>query len=309
MAKYILKRVLSIIPVVIGISLFIFVIMSLSPGDPAQLILGSEASPEDVAAKRTEMGLDDPLLVRYVNYMKGVLRGDFGTSWYNDYDVLSEFRARLPNTLTLGMMAMAISALAGIPLGIFAAVRQNSVFDYTAMVIAMVFASMPSFWFGLMAQVYISLRLGWLPATGVGSLKHFILPSLTLAAAQLASMFRMTRTSILEVIKQDYVRTARAKGAPEKKVIFKHVLRNGLLPVVTQLGISFALLLGGAIVTETVFAIPGVAALLINAVKLRDVPVVMGIVIIIACFVGVANLLVDLLYAVIDPRVKDGYLS
>lgn len=160
-----------------------------------------------------------------------------------------------------------------------------------------------------MAQVYIALKLGWLPATGVGSLKHFVLPAITLAAAQLASQVRMTRTSILEVIKQDYVRTARSKGASERRVIIKHVLRNGLLPVITQLGLSFALLLGGAIVTETVFAIPGVASLLISAVKLRDVPVVTGIVIIIACFVGFANLLVDLLYAVVDPRVKHGYLS
>ncbi|ADK81681.1 ABC transporter permease [Sediminispirochaeta smaragdinae] len=309
MVKYILKRVLFVIPVVLGISFFIFLIMSLAPGDPAQLILGTEASPAAIAAKRAELGLDDPLLVRYVNYMKGVVQGDFGFSWYNKFNVLSEFGARLPNTLTLGMMAMAISALVGIPLGIFAAVRQNSVFDYTSMVVAMIFTSMPSFWFGLMAQVYIALKLGWLPATGVGSLKHFVLPAITLAAAQLASQVRMTRTSILEVIKQDYVRTARSKGASERRVIIKHVLRNGLLPVITQLGLSFALLLGGAIVTETVFAIPGVASLLISAVKLRDVPVVTGIVIIIACFVGFANLLVDLLYAVVDPRVKHGYLS
>lgn len=309
MLKYTLKRMLMIIPVVIGISLFIYVIMSVAPGDPARLILGPEATEADILAKQAELGLDRPLLIRYASYIVNVFQGNFGTSWYSDYNVLSEFSARLPNTLMLGMLAMGFAAIVGIPLGVFASLKQNSVLDYSSMVMAMIFASMPAFWFGLMAQVYISLKLGWLPATGGGSIKHFILPALTLGAAQLASQVRMTRTSILEVIKQDFVRTARSKGAPEKRVIIKHVLRNGLLPVITQLGINFALLLGGAIVTESVFAIPGVASMLINAVKLRDVPVVMGVVIIIAIFVGFANLLVDLMYAVVDPRVKHGFMS
>ncbi|MGI6004206.1 MAG: ABC transporter permease [Christensenellales bacterium] len=307
MGKFILKRVLMLLPVVVGITLFIYVIMSVAPGDPARLILGSDATHEEVLAKRTELGLDRPVLVRYGSYMLGVFRGDFGTSWYNNFNVISEFLARLPNTLTLGLLAMGLAAVLGIPLGILAAVRQYHVVDYTTLAGAMIFSSMPAFWFGLMAQVYISLRLGWLPATGAGSLAHFVLPAVTLAAAQLASQVRMTRTSMLEVIKQDYVRTARSKGATERRVIVRHVLRNGMLPVITQLGIAFAMLLGGTIVTESVFAIPGVASLLINAVRLRDVPVVMGIIVIIATFVGVVNLLVDLLYAVIDPRIKLGY--
>ena len=296
-----------LIPVIIGITLFIYVIMSVAPGDPARMILGQDATVEQIQAKRAELGLDRPLLIRYVNYMAGVVQGDFGSSWYNEYNVIAEFGARLPNTLTLGMTAMALAALLGIPLGVFAAVRQYSVYDYTTLVAAMIFSSMPAFWFGLMAQVYLCLKLGWLPATGADSLVHFILPAVTLAAAILASQVRMTRTSMLEVIKQDYVRTARSKGAPEKRVIVKHVLRNGLLPVVTSLGMGFALLLGGTVVIESVFAIPGVGSLLIGAVRLRDVPVVMGIIVVIACFVGVMNLLVDLLYAVIDPRVKQGY--
>ena len=307
MLKFVFRRILMMIPVIIGITLFIYFIMDVAPGDPARLILGADATPEGIVAKRAELGLDQPFLLRYARYMLGIIRGDFGVSWFNNYNVLSEFLARLPNTLTLGLLSMAIAALLGIPLGILAAVNQYHALDYVTLAGAMIFASMPAFWFGLMAQVYLALQLGWLPATGVGSISHFILPSVTLAAASLASQLRMTRTSMLEVMKQDYVRTARAKGAPEIRVILYHVLRNGMLPVVTQLGIGFAVLLGGAIVTETVFAIPGVASLLLNAVKLRDVPVVMGIILIIAVFVGVINLLVDLLYAVIDPRVKNAY--
>lgn len=304
--KYVLKRLLMLIPVLIGVTLFIYVILSLAAGDPARLILGQEATVEEVEAKRIEMGLDKPILVQYVNYMKNLLQGDFGTSWYNDYDVLEEFLGRVPNTLTLGIMAMSISALLGIPLGVIAAVKQNGVLDYTSLVFALVFDSAPTFWLGLMAQVWLCLNLGVFPATGADSLKHFILPALTLAAAALADNVRLTRTSMLEVIKQDYVRTARAKGCTERRVIVKHVLRNGLLPVITALGASFATLIGGATVTESVFAIPGTATLLINAVKLRDIPVVMGIIVIIACSVGVVNLLVDILYTVIDPRVKLG---
>jgi peptide/nickel transport system permease protein len=309
MLKYFLKRLLMLIPVVIGITFFIYLIMSVAPGDPARFILGSDATLEEVEAKREELGLNSPVVVQYLRYMFGVMRGDLGTSWFGSFNVLSEFLDRIPNTLILGMLAMLISASLGIPLGVIAAVRQYHVLDYVTLAGAMLFASMPAFWFGLMAQVYLALKLKLLPATGVDSVRSFILPAFTLAAAQLAGQVRMTRTSMLEVIKQDYVRTARAKGAAEKRVIIKHVLRNGLLPVVTGLGMSFAMLVGGAVVTESVFAIPGIASLLINAVKTRDVPVVMGIVLIIACFVGIVNLLVDMLYTVIDPRVKLGYGS
>lgn len=306
MIKFILKRLLMLIPVIIGITLFIYVIMSLAPGDPARLVLGQDATVEQVEAKREEMGLNAPLLIRYLKYMGELIQGDFGESWFSGYNVLSEFLSRVPNTLILGMLAMLISAVLGIPLGVLAAVKQYHVIDYVTLAGAMLFSSMPAFWFGLMAQVYICLKWGLLPATGVGSFSHFILPAFTLAAAQLASQVRMTRTSMLEVIKQDYVRTARSKGTPEVRIIIKHVLRNGMLPVVTGLGMSFAMLVGGAIVTESVFAIPGVASLLINAVKMRDVPVVMGIIVIIALFVGIVNLLVDILYMIIDPRVKLG---
>lgn len=304
MTKYILKRILMLIPVVIGITMFIYVIMSLAPGDPATLILGTDAKYEDILAKRQELGLNDPVLIRYLKYMAGVLTGDFGSSWYNGYNVMSEFLSRLPNTLTLGLMSMAITIIIGIPLGVIAAVKQNGPIDYCTLVLAMLFSSMPAFWFGLMAQIFFCITLGWFPATGADSLKHFILPAITLASGSLAGQVRLTRTSMLEVNKLDYVRTARSKGASEGRIIMKHVLRNGMLPVVTSIGGHFATLIGGAIVTESVFAIPGVASLMINAVKIRDVPVVMGIIVVISVFVGVVNLLVDLTYAFIDPRVK-----
>lgn len=306
MLKYIMKRLLMLIPVVLGVTLFIFIILSFAPGDPAQLILGAEATPEMILEKREELGLNNPLLVRYGKYIWGILHGDFGSSWYNGYDVLTEFAGRLPNTLRLGIMAMAISSIIGIALGVVTAVKQYSGLDYMTLAIAMLFSSLPAFWFGLMAQIYFALQLKWLPATGADSWRHFILPAVTLAAAQLAGQVRLTRSSMLDVIKQDYVRTARSKGCTEKRVILHHVMRNGMLPVVTGLGMSFAGLISGAIVTESVFSIPGVASLMINAVKIRDVPVVMGILFVIAVFIGCVNLLVDLLYGLIDPRVKIG---
>lgn len=199
---------------------------------------------------------------------------------------------------------MAFAVLLGIPLGIVSAIKQNSVIDYFSLALAVILFSLPAFWFGMMAQLFFCLQLGWLPASGVGTPAHFVLPALTLGANVLASQLRMTRTSMLDVVKQDFIRTARAKGASERRVVMKHVLRNGMLPVVTQVGISYASCMGGSVVTESVFSIPGIGSLLINAVKSRDIPVVMGTIIFVALIVGVINLLVDLLYALIDPRVK-----
>ena len=304
MLKYILKRLLLLIPVVIGITFFIYVILSAAPGDPAQLILGMDATEADLAALRAELGLDKPVVVQYINYMFGVLRGNFGTSWLSGYEVLPEFLHRLPNTILLATLSMAFAAIIGISLGIVSAIRQNTFIDYFSLALAVLLFSLTAFWFGLMAQIVFCLNLGWLPAAGVGSFKHFLLPSLTLGANVLASQLRMTRTSMLDVVKQDFIRTARAKGAPERRVVVKHVLRNGMLPVVTQVGISYASCMGGSVVTESVFSIPGVGSLLVNAVKSRDIPVVMGTIIFVAVFVGIINLLVDLLYAWIDPRVK-----
>lgn len=304
MLKYIVKRLLLLVPVVIGITLFIYIILSAAPGDPATLVLGMDASQEDILVKRAEMGLDKPVIIQYFNYMLGVLKGNFGTSWLSGYEVLPEFLHRLPNTIFLGTLSMFFAVLLGIPLGIAAAIKQNHFVDYVSLAIALVLFSLPAFWFGMMAQILFCLNFGWLPAAGVGSFKHFVLPALTLGANVFASQLRMTRTSMLDVVKQDYIRTARAKGAAERRVVVKHVLRNGLLPVVTQVGISYASCMGGSVVTEMVFSIPGIGSLLINAVKSRDIPVVMGTLIFVAVFVGIINLLVDLIYAFIDPRVK-----
>lgn len=304
MLKYILKRLLLLIPVVLGITFIVYVVLSLAPGDPAAMILGQDATAEALAAKRTEMGLDQPVIVQYIRYIINVLHGNFGTSWLSGYEVLPEFLHRIPYTIFLGSLSMLVACIIGIPLGIVAAIRQYHFVDYASLAVALVLFSLPSFWFAMMGQIWFCLVMGWLPASGVGSLSHFILPSITLGANILASQLRMTRTSMLDVVKQDYIRTARAKGADERRVVIHHVLRNGMLPVVTQVGISFASCMGGSVITETVFSIPGIGSLLINAVKGRDIPVVMGTLIFVAVFVGIVNLIVDIVYSLIDPRVK-----
>jgi len=304
MVKYIIKRLLMLIPVIIGITFIIFLILSLAPGDPAALILGADASGAALGAKRAELGLDKPVIIQYIYYMFNVMRGNFGASWLAGYNVLGEFTHRLPYTIGLTSLAMTFAIVLGIPFGIIAAIKQNHVIDYISLAIALFLFSIPAFWFGMMAQILFSLKLGLLPAAGVGSFKYFILPSITLGANIFASQLRMTRTSMLDVIKLDYVRTARAKGAGELRVIVKHVLRNSMLPVVTQTGIFFASCMGGSIVTEVIFSIPGIGSLLINAVKGKDIPVVMGTLIFVSIFVGIINLVVDIIYALIDPRVK-----
>ena len=292
LVKYTIKRLVMLIPVILGVTLILYFVMSLAPGNPARQILGADATAEQVAALEHEMGLDKPIIVQYINYILGVVRLDFGTSWVTGLEVLESFRQRLPDTFFLG-----------IPLGIASAVKQYSLLDYGFMLLAMLLFSFPPFWLALLCQLLFCLTLGWLPATGVGSLSHFILPALVLGANTLASMIRMSRTSMLDVLRQDYIRTARSKGASRARVLSRHALRNSLVPVITQVGISFAGCMGGAIVTETIFTIPGLGSLLINAVKSRDVPVVMGTVILVAVIVGLINLVVDLICAKVDPRI------
>lgn len=309
MLKYIAKRILLIIPVMIGITLFIYLLLDLAPGDPVSMILGTDASKEAVAELRVELGLDKNVLVRYVNYMSDALRGDFGKSWMTSKSVTDEFMQRLPNTLSLAFSALAITIVIGLTFGTLAAVWQNSPIDGATLILALVFASMPSFWFGLMLQIIFSLKLGWFPAMGVGSWKHIVLPAVTLSLGTIANQVRMTRSSILDVINMNYVRTAKAKGAGSFRVVFHHVIRNALMPVVTNWGLTFATAFGGTIISETVFSVPGISSFLINAVKVRDIPVVMGTVIIVSVIVAVINLIIDIIYAVIDPRVKLGYVS
>lgn len=301
--KYAGKRLLMLIPVIVCVTFLLYLILSFSSGSLARQLLGDDATPEQIAAKEAEMGLDKPLLVRYADYMAGVLRLDFGRSWINGEEVLARFSNRLPNTLKLSTMAMLFAIGIGVPLGIGAAIKQYSLLDYGSMFVAMLLFSMPSFWLGTMCQIFFCLTLKWLPTSGADSWRHFILPMLILGANTMATMIRMSRTSMLDVIRQDYIRTAKAKGASSAQVITHHAMRNSLIPIVTQIGVSFAGTIAGAVVTENIFAIPGVGTMLINAVKSHDVPVVLGTVIFVAIIVGVINLVVDLFCAVIDPRI------
>ena len=301
--KYALKRLLMLIPVIICVTFILFVILSMAPGDVARMILGQDATEAQIAALNHEMGLDRPLLVRYVKYMYDALHLDFGTSWTGRFDVLAEFSHRLPYTLLVSTLAVLFAISFGVPLGIGSAIKQYSLLDYGSTFIVMLLFSMPAFWLGTMCQIFFCLTLRWLPVSGISSWKSFILPPIILGANTLASMIRMSRTSMLDVIKMDYIRTARAKGNSYKDAIVHHAIRNSLIPVVTQIGINFAGTIGGAVVTENIFAIPGIGSMLINAVKGRDVPVVMGTVIFITVIVGLINLAVDLVCALIDPRI------
>ena len=309
MLKYILKRLLLIIPVVIGITLFIYLLLDIGMGDPTALILGPDASAEQVAALRAELGLDKSVFVRYFYYMYNAIQGDLGNSWYNSRPVIDEFLLRLPNTLALAFSALGITIVVGLTFGTLAAVRQNRPIDGITLIFALLFASMPSFWFGLILQIIFCLELQWLPPMGSGTFKHMILPATTLALGTIASQVRMTRSSILDVVNMNYIRTARAKGAGEFRVVFRHVIRNALMPVVTNWGLTFATAFGGTIISETVFSVPGISTFLINAVKVRDIPIVMGTVIIVSVIVALINLIIDIIYAFIDPRVKAGYVN
>ncbi|NLZ68649.1 MAG: ABC transporter permease, partial [Spirochaetales bacterium] len=255
--KYALKRVLMLIPVILAVTFILFVILSFAPGDVVKQILGDDATQEQIDALRHEMFLDRPLLVRYVKYMADACTLDFGKSWTSGYEVLPEFARRLPFTLLVTTLSVLFAVGFGIPLGIASAIKQHSLLDYGSTFLVMLLASMPAFWLGTLCQIFFCLMLRILPVSGIGSWKHYVLPSVILGAATLASMIRMSRTSMLDVIKMDYIRTARAKGASENKVLFHHAMRNSLIPVITQIGISFAGGIGGAIVTENIFAIPG----------------------------------------------------
>lgn len=307
MLRYVGKRLIMMIPVVIGISFIIFAIMNLTPGDPARLILGPYASNAELDEFRETMGLNGNFFVRYLDYMKDAALGDFGQSYRTRDLVVSQLLARIPCTLTLSFGAAILMIIIGIPVGVISAVKQYSVIDKMSVFMTMLLTSMPAFWLGLMLIIVFSLNLGVLPPSGVDSWKSFILPCITLTAALMAGLVRMTRSSMLEIIRQDYIRTARAKGAGERRIVFKHALRNALLPVVTVIGINFGIMMGGSIVTESVFALPGIGTLLIESVRMKDTPVVMAIVMFVAISIGIINLLVDIAYAYIDPRIKSSY--
>ncbi len=308
MGKFILKRLLYMIPVLLGVAFLVFAILSLTPGDPGTIILGITAKPEDIASLNEQFGYNKPFLIRFFSYIKDiVLHLNLGVSYQTREPVINDIMAKFPNTLKLTIFSMSLSAIIGISFGIISAVKQYSALDHICVVTALVFACIPGFWLGLMLMMLFSLKLGWLPSYGAESLKNFILPTLTVSMTSAAGLLRLTRSAMLETIRQEYIRTAKAKGASKKRIIIKHALRNALMPVVTTLGTSFGASLGGAIIAETVFAMPGMGTLITTAIRQKDIPMVMGSTLFLAVLFSLIILLVDILYAVIDPRIMDKY--
>lgn len=288
----------------LGVTFISFSIMRMAPGDPAELIAGEDATKADIESIREKFGLDKPFLVQYGIYIANLARGDFGVSIRTQRDVVVEIMARYPATMELAGAAIIFATVIGMVTGIIAARNQNSLFDYGSMVVSLFGLSMPAFWLGLMLMLVFAVMLGWFPAVGRGGWSHMVLPAFSLGIQSTAVIARMTRSSLLEVIRQDYIRTARAKGLAERVVVYKHAVRNALIPVVTVIGIQFGGLLAGAILTETVFAWPGVGRLLIKSIYTRDYPLVQGTILFIAFNFVFINLLVDLLYGFINPRLR-----
>lgn len=305
MLKYISKRIIYLIPVLIGIVFLVFTIMYFSPGDPAKLILGDRAPEEQVAALRHELGLDLPYYQQLFNYIKNAIHGDFGNSYQLRMPVWDIIKLRFPLTLQLTTFTMLIAVLIGVPVGILSAVKQYSVIDAFSVIFALLMASIPAFWLGMLLMLLFSLNLGWLPSSGYEGVKWLILPSITLGFINCATIMRMTRSSMLEVVRQDFIRTARAKGATEKRVVFRHALKNAIIPVITVVGTAFGSSLGGAVVTEAVFGLPGMGTQIITAIRQKDNPVVLASVIVIALAFSLVNLIVDILYTYVDPRIRD----
>lgn len=304
MWRYVLKRAVLALPVLVGVSVVVFVAIRLIPGDPAQLMAGQAATQEVVQQIRQSLGLDQPLPVQYLYFLRNVVRGDLGRSLFNGAPVVEELAQRFPRTVRLALASMAVASLIGIPAGILAATRRSTWVDTAVMLVALAGVSVPVFWLGLNLILLFSVRLQWLPSFGYETWRHLVLPSLTLGAASTAVVARMTRSAMLEVLGQDYVRTARAKGLAERVVVSRHALRNALIPVVTVLGLQLGTLLSGAVLTETVFAWPGIGRLLVEAVLARDYPIIQGATLLIAATFVVLNVAVDVLYGLLDPRIR-----
>jgi peptide/nickel transport system permease protein/oligopeptide transport system permease protein len=299
------RRLLGAIPVLWGVATLVFIVLRLLPGDPAEVML-SEAggSAAAIAELRAELGLDDPLLLQYGRYLLSLLRGDLGSSLFSRRPVASLIGEQLPSTLELALAALLVALLLGTGLGVLAAVKQGTWWDRLAMGLSIAGVSLPIFWTALLAILLFSLRLDWLPATGTGSPSHLVLPALVLGFASAGAIARLVRASLLEVFSQDYVNTARAKGLSEGLVLLRHALRNSLIPVITIAGLQFGFLMGGAVVTETIFARPGIGRLLVNAIQWKDLPLVQGIALLAAVAYTLVNLAVDLAYVVLDPRIR-----
>ena len=309
MLKYIIRRMLFIIPILLGISLIVFTIMTVIPGDPASIILGDKATVEQKNMLNEQLGYNRPFTERYVSFLKGAVSGDLGTSYRTRQPVLNEILLRFPKTLKLAVLALATAVIIGIPIGMLSAVKQYSKLDVISTTTALFVASIPTFWMGLLLMLLFSLYLGWLPHGGSDSLLHYIMPTITLSLPMASSLLRLTRTAMLEVISQDYVRTARSKGVKELFVICIHGFKNASLPIVTSLGMSFGSLLGGTVIIESIFSMPGLGTLMINAIRTKDIPQVMGSVLFLSALFCLVMLIIDILYAILDPRVKSQYVK
>jgi len=313
MTRYVAQRVLSLIPVLLGVTLLVFLVMQLAPGDPAQIILGPKATETSLAQLRRELGLDQPLHIQYGRWLSRVVQGDWGRSIQLKREVLPFVLDRFRNSAYLMLLAMLLACAVGVPVGVWSAIRQYSLGDRLGMVTVVMGFSIPIFWLGIILQIVFGLQLGILPVSGLQSpgqtgvpdlLKHLILPALTLATGATALIARMTRSSMLEVIRQDYVRTARAKGLNERLTINRHALKNALIPIVTIIGLQVGYLLGGDILVELVFTYPGLGLAMVNGILARDFPLVQGAILLVASSYVLVNLLVDLAYAYLDPRIR-----
>lgn len=312
MWKYILKRIIMLIPVMLATIFVVYFIMDQSDVDPAKVMLGEGATEETIAELHEELGLDDPFLIRYVRYVGDLLRGDMGTSYTYKTSVAGQIKDRLPNTFLLASCGVLFSIIIGIPIGIIAARKQYSIFDNASMVFSLIGASAPAFWIGLLLVLVFSLELRIFPASGMGkgfwgAARSLVLPAVTIGMSGAAAAARTTRSSMLETIRQDYIDTARAKGTGEFVITVRHMLKNALIPVITTIGLHFGVLLGGSVLTETVFAWPGIGRFVIESIKTQDIPSVLGCVVTLAIMFTIVNLLVDILYAYVDPRIKSQY--
>ncbi len=304
MLRYLTRRLALTIPVLLGVATLVFALIHLIPGDPAQAMLGEEASEEDVQALRVRLGLDQPLLQQYGGFLRGAVRGDLGRSLRTDEPVTQAILDRLPATLELAAAAMIVSIGVALPLGIIAAVGRGTFVDHAATTLALTGVSIPNFWLGPLLALVFAVELGWLPVSGRGTVGHLILPAISLGAALAAILARMTRASLLEELREPYVQAARARGVSRTRAVLRHAFRNSLIPVVTLIGLQFGAVLTGAVITETIFAWPGIGRLLIQSIGFRDYPLVQGCILFIAVtYVGM-NLLTDLVYGVLDPRIR-----
>ena len=302
--KYAFKRILQLIPLLLVLTVVIFLIIRVIPGDPVDLMLGMGAPENARAAERARLGLDKPMIVQYFSFIKNIFKGDLGTSLITGNTVLYEIIRRFPRTLILAAGGTVLAAVVGIVLGVIAAVRQNKFSDNAIMVLSLVSVSTPSFFLALLLMLAFSLQLGWLPSFGLNTWKHAILPIVTLGTQAVGLVARTTRSSMLDVLGQDYIRTSRSRGVPDRTITYSHALKNALIPVVTVLGLRFGGLLAGATLVETVFSIPGIGRLMVDGVLKRDYPVIQGTILVLATSFVVVNTLVDLIYGLIDPRIK-----